>query len=261
MNLRILLLLGAATALGCAGRDPAPDHPRHEGKHHETRHHQGHGGHHRGHGGRQGGDHGGHHGGHKVHSAHHRFEDPERWAPVFESKERDRWQKPEAVLAALKLQPTMKAADIGAATGYFTVRLARALPQGKVWGVDIEPKMVQYLDRRAAKEGLAQRLVGVVGTATDAKIPEPVDLIFICNTYHHIGERTAYFKQLATKLSAGGRIAIVDFKLGKIPVGPPEQQRVPPEQLARELGPAGYKQLTLDTTTLPYQYIAIYARR
>ena len=165
------------------------------------------------------------------------------------------------MIAALKLRPTMKVVDIGAATGYFAVRFARAVPRGKVWGVDIEPRMVKYLDRRAAKEGLTSRLVGVVGTATEPKIPEPVDLIFICNTYHHIAERTAYFKRLASKLTAGGRIAVVDFKLGQLPVGPPERQRVSPEQLARELGPAGYRQLALDTTTLPYQYIAIYTRR
>lgn len=230
---------------GCAGNHPqdraAGQHPRHRhdqsDQHREPRHQ------------------------HRAHSAHHRFEDPAVWAPVFESKERDAWQRPDRVIAALGLRPEQHIADIGAATGYFAVRFARALPRGKVWGVDIEPRMVAYLDQRAAREGLTPRLSGVLGTADDPRIPEPVDLIFICNTYHHIERRPEYFRRLADRLRPGGRIVVVDFKAGEIPVGPPEAQRVPPPQLRRELESAGYREVALDTTTLPHQYIASYARR
>lgn len=151
----------------------------------------------------------------------------------------------------------MKVAEIGSGTGYFAVRLARRVPRGKVWGVDIEPQMVEYLDRRAAAEGLPQ-LDSLLGAVDDPRIPEPVDLIFICNTYHHIGERPRYFGRLKERLLPEGRLVVVDFKMGELPVGPPEDHRVRPRQLHQELTAAGYHRLKLDTTTLPYQYIAIY---
>jgi SAM-dependent methyltransferase len=151
----------------------------------------------------------------------------------------------------------MRVADIGSATGYFTVRLARAVPRGKVWGIDIEPEMIRYLNARARREGLAN-LQSRLGQPHDPALPEAVDLIFICNTYHHIGDRPAYFRRLRDKLRPGGRLAIVDFKMGAIPVGPPERHRISPAKLDRELRRAGYRRLRLDRRALPYQYVAIY---
>src|SRR5688572_8371458 len=66
----------------------------------------------------------------------HRFSDAEKWAKVFDDPERDAWQKPDEVIRALKLAPDALVADIGAGTGYFAVRFARTVPQGRVYGVD-----------------------------------------------------------------------------------------------------------------------------
>lgn len=199
-----------------------------------------------------------HHHRHQHQRGHHRFDDPERWAKVFESPERQRWQRPDAVVAGLELRPDDRVAEIGSGTGYFTVRIARRLPRGRAYGVDIEPSMVDYLAQRADKERLPQ-LSSVLGTPEDPQLPEPVDLIFLCNTYHHIQGRTDYFRRAAARLRPGGRLAIVDFKMGKLPVGPPEAMRVPPEQLERELTAAGYRRIRLDLETLPHQYIAYYS--
>lgn len=196
-----------------------------------------------------------HPGGH--HGAHHRFKDADRWAKRFEDPARDAWQKPEAVIAALDLAQGARVADIGSATGYFTVRLARKVPRGTVYGVDIEPDMVRYLSARARKEGL-DNLRGVIGGPDDPKLPEPVDLVFLCNTYHHISDRVAYFGKVRRMLRAGGRVAVVDFKLIDTPVGPRKAHRVGPKTLTRELAAAGFRRLSLDTKTLPYQYIALF---
>ncbi len=115
----------------------------------------------------------------------HRFEKAEEWAPRFEDPERDAWQKPDEVIAALALPPDAKVADLGSATGYFAVRLARAVPKGHVYGVDIEPDMARYLTERARHEGL-NNLTAVVGEPADPKLPEPVDLVLVVDTYHHI---------------------------------------------------------------------------
>jgi ubiquinone/menaquinone biosynthesis C-methylase UbiE len=194
---------------------------------------------------------------HHQHHKPHRFKDAAQWAQQFESPERDRWQRPAAALAVLRLRPTLRIADIGSATGYFTVRLARAVPRGRVWGVDIEPDMVRYLNARASKERLGN-LKSILGGADDPRLPESVDLVFICNTYHHISQRGVYLRRVARRLNAGGRIAIIDFKMGKLPVGPPERERVSSADLERELKGAGFTRMLLDERTLPHQYIAIF---
>jgi SAM-dependent methyltransferase len=188
----------------------------------------------------------------------HRFENADAWAKEFEDPARDAWQKPEEVIAALALPQDAKVADLGSATGYFAVRLARAVPKGHAYGVDIEPDMTRYLKERAQREGLGN-LTALLGEPADPKLPEPVDLVLVVNTYHHIQERTAYFRQLLGSLTPSGRVAIIDFRKGK-PMGPPEQHRLTPEQVRQELDAAGYS-LAEDIGFLPNQYFLIFTRR
>jgi cyclopropane fatty-acyl-phospholipid synthase-like methyltransferase len=194
----------------------------------------------------------GHHGG-----MPHRFDNAEEWAKTFEDPERDAWQKPDDVVAALKLAPDAVVADIGAATGYFPVRLARAVPKGRVYGVDIEQSMVDYLTARAKKEGLTN-LAAVLGTAEDPQLPESVDVVLVVDTYHHIENRPAYFARLAKKLKAGARLAIVDFKKDS-PMGPPPEMRLLPEEVQTELEKAGYVRAA-SHAFLPQQYFLVFTR-
>lgn len=187
----------------------------------------------------------------------HRFEHAESWAPRFEDPARDAWQKPEEVIAALALPPDSKVADVGSATGYFAVRLARALPQGHVYGVDVEPDMQRYLTERARREGL-DNLTAVLGEASTPKLPAPVDLVLVVDTYHHISERTEYFRKLLGSLTPRGRVAIIDFRKGQ-PMGPPEQHRLEPSQVRQELEAAGYR-FVEEHGFLPNQYFLLFAR-
>lgn len=191
------------------------------------------------------------------HHGHHRFQDAERWAEHFESDERDQWQRPEVVVERLEVAEDAVVADIGSATGYFPVRLAHAASAGRVWGVDIEPSMVRYLNERARGEGL-DNLFSVLGTAEDPLLPEPVDLVLLVNTYHHIGDREAYFRRLRDDLRPGGRVAIVDYQMGDLPVGPADEMKLSPEQMRAELEAAGYRLVSEDSEALPYQYILIF---
>ena len=189
---------------------------------------------------------------------HQRFEDAERWSKVFDDPARDAWQMPSNVVRALKLAPDAAVADIGSGTGYFTVRLARAVPKGRVYGTDISADMVRFLHERAAKEKLAN-LVSHRAAEDDPKLPVPVDLALLVDTYHHVAQRTDYFLRLRGALKPGGRVAIIDFRLDS-PNGPPLEHRLAPERVRAEMENAGYRLLE-EHGFLPNQYFLVFTPR
>jgi cyclopropane fatty-acyl-phospholipid synthase-like methyltransferase len=185
----------------------------------------------------------------------HTFRDAGRWAQVFDDPERDAWQKPREVIQALALEPGAHVADLGAGTGYFTVRLANVLPEGRVYAVDIETDMVRYLESRAQREGL-RNVTALKGQPDDPRLPGPVDLVLLVDVYHHIGDRTRYFRNLSRSLRPGGRVAIVDFRPDS-PAGPPRAARIAPETVKAEMKAAGYA-VTAEHRFLPYQYFVVF---
>lgn len=189
---------------------------------------------------------------------HQRFDDAAKWSEVFDDPEREAWQKPADVIRALKLAPDAVVADIGSGTGYFAVRLARAVPQGRVYGADVAPDMVRFLNERAAKEKLPNLSSHLAGES-DPKIPAAVDLALVVDTYHHIPQRSRYFEVLKKKLKPGGRIVIIDFTLDS-PTGPPKRHRIAAEQVKTEMERAGYH-LADEHRFLPNQYFLVFAPR
>ena len=201
------------------------------------------------------------HGTHDDHGGHampHRFEDPEAWAARFDDPARDAWQKPDEVVAALALRGDESVADLGAGTGYFAMRLARAVPRGKVFAIDLEPGMVRYLGERASREHLTN-VTPVTCTADDARMPEPVSVVLVVDTYHHIDDRVRYFTAVRERMVAAGRLAIVDFRI-ESPMGPPPPFRVGEAQVTRELEAAGFR-FERSHGFLPNQYFLVFAAR
>jgi cyclopropane fatty-acyl-phospholipid synthase-like methyltransferase len=185
----------------------------------------------------------------------HRFDNAEQWAKTFDDPARDAWQLPDRVIGALAIRPGHVVADVGAGTGYFTVRLARSAAAAKVYGVDIEKSMVDYISDRARREGL-KNVVAVHAASDRTNLPEPVDLVLIVDTYHHIPGRVAYFTALKKLMKPGARLAIVDFRKDA-PEGPPKEFRFTPEEISAELGKAGFS-LQTRHEFLPRQLFLVY---
>ncbi|HWS68802.1 MAG TPA: class I SAM-dependent methyltransferase [Steroidobacteraceae bacterium] len=188
----------------------------------------------------------------------HSFSGAEHWAKVFDDPARDSWQRPHEVIQALALAADSVVADIGAGTGYFTVRIAHMTPAGRVYAVDIEPDMIQHLAVRARRENL-QNVTPLLAEPSDPMLPAPVDLALLVDTYHHIGDRVAYFRRLKGHLKPAGTVAIIDFTADS-PIGPPAAGRVAPDEVKKEMSRAGYA-LASEHKFLPNQYFLVFRQR
>jgi ubiquinone/menaquinone biosynthesis C-methylase UbiE len=188
----------------------------------------------------------------------HKFSDAKKWAKVFDDPKRDAWQKPNDVVRELGLKPDDVVADLGAGTGYFTVRLASAVPKGKVIGIDLEQSLLDHIRERARQKSLTN-IETILATPDDPKLPKGVDVLLVVDTYHHISDRVAYFKRVLDRLDTGGRVVIVDYKMGKLPVGPPDGHKIPRSAIDREMSRAGYA-MCRAWDGLPYQHVLFYAR-
>lgn len=193
-------------------------------------------------------------GGQADHFGRH-FDNAADWVKTFDDPGRDGWQMPSRVIDALQLKKGQVVADIGAGTGYFSTRLAKSAAAPKVYAVDIEPSMVAHLTERAKGEGLPN-MSAVLAGADTANLPEPVDVVLMVDTFHHIPNRAAYFTALKAKLKPGGRVAIVDFRKDA-PQGPPVEFRFTPDQITAELAQAGFH-LQSAHDFLPQQLFLVY---
>lgn len=121
------------------------------------------------------------------------------------------------VIETLRPKANMKVADIGAGSGLFTRPLAKQVgDKGVVYAVEIRQDLVDYLQRNARELKLGN-VRAILGAADDPKLPEPVDLIVVIDTLHHIEGKPEYVKNLSRYLRSGGRIAVIDFREDRFP--------------------------------------------
>ena len=131
---------------------------------------------------------------------------------AYEGWNRDQWQQPDRVIQALEIKPGDKVADLGSGSGYFTLRLARAVgTNGKVYAVDVDNDINALVASKAVEAKLGN-IETILAEPNDAKLPAAsVDLVITVNTFHHFDNHVRYFTALKAALRPGGRVAIIDF--------------------------------------------------
>ena len=216
-------------------------------------------GHGHGHGHRHehGHEHGHGHGGHHHHGPYDRNRNPvdrARYLERLEGSDRAAWQMPDRLVEELGLQPGDHACDVGVGPGYLALRMARAVgPEGVVHAIDVEPAMIEVLRERSARAGLSN-VRGILGRpGREALPPRRCRVILIVNTYHHFPDGVRSLRRLAGRLSAGGRIVVVDFHRRELPVGPPRDHKVSRASVVEAARAAGLV-LARERRFLPYQY-------
>jgi ubiquinone/menaquinone biosynthesis C-methylase UbiE len=188
---------------------------------------------------------------------HRRPDDIKQYLEHLDRAERDQYQKPTEVMDALSLKPGMAVADLGSGSGYFTRRFVEAVTEtGIVYAVDVEPEMLAYVKDSVIHMHIPYRAEFILARPDSPKLPmDSVDLIFVCNTAHHLDNRSMYFRNLGSALRTSGRIVIIDFhpdeRSGDL--GFPKHHLVPRDTIIKELEEAGYR-LHREHTFLPRQY-------
>ncbi len=179
-------------------------------------------------------------------------------AQRFDDPSRDTWQKPQGVVEKLAIPPGGRVADLGAGTGYFTWHLAKAVgSRGTIYAVEIDKTALDAIFKEMVARG-TPNVRPVRAEPHDARLPEPVDLVFVCDTYHHMDDRVAYFRSLATSLRPGGRVAILDahprgFVSGMF------GHRISKGEVLSEMEAAGYR-LMDEFDVVEHQHFQVFAK-
>jgi len=182
-------------------------------------------------------------------------------APWLERPEREEEERTSLVLPALALRPGDRVADVGAGSGYFTWRMAKAVgPAGRVYANDIQPEMLAILSTNVAANGVTN-VVPVLGSTTDPKLPtNALDLVLLVDVYHELDHPFEMTQAIVQSLKPGGRLVLVEFRGEEkwVPIKP--LHKMTEAQVKRELAlhPLDWVE-TLKV--LPRQHILIFRRR
>lgn len=171
----------------------------------------------------------------------------------FESPERDAYQQPQKVLDYLGDLEGKTIVDIGAGSGYFSVKLAAE--GARVIAADVSDEFQEALKKRIEENDLENIELRKIPYDSPELAPGEVDMVLIVNTYHHIENRSDYFSKVLKGTKENGELVLIDFFKAELPVGPPVGHKISIDRVVTELKEAGYTQFDVNVDLLDYQYI------
>lgn len=178
----------------------------------------------------------------------------------LERPEREAEEAPSIAIRALGLKAGQVVADIGAGSGYYTVRMAREVgPAGKVYATDIQPGMLDLLRRNVAQASL-ENVVPVLGAADDPRLPaDTLDLALMVDVYHELSSPQEFARRLRVALKRTGRLVLLEYRKEdpRVPIRPEHKMSV--AEVRAELEPEGFRLATV-LNDLPWQHILVLTR-
>jgi len=184
---------------------------------------------------------------------------------LLEAPDRDQWQKPDQIMDALGIADGSVVADLGAGSGWFTLRLARRVgPNGLVYSEDIQPQMIEAIQQRLRGENL-QNVRHVLGTPSDPRLPSGLDAALIVDAYREMDDPAdpslvvTLLGNVARALKPQGRLGVVDFVPGGGGPGPEPAQRVKPEAVINAAAAAGL-QLVWREDVPPFLFLLVFGK-
>ncbi len=175
----------------------------------------------------------------------------------LERSEREQEEAPSKAIAALDLKPGMTVADIGAGSGYYTSRISKQLgPSGRVYATDIQPGMIELLNRRVAREGLTN-VTTILGGMEDPKLPpKSVDMAIMVDVYHELHQPQVFLQRLKDAFKPDGRLVLLEFRKEDPAVPILEVHKMSVAEVKTELEAEGFA-LERVIDVLPWQHIIV----
>jgi SAM-dependent methyltransferase len=182
-------------------------------------------------------------------------------APWLDREERDIEEAPDVAIDALDLKAGDVVADIGAGSGYMSVRLARRVgPKGRVYATDIQPQMISLLQQRLAREKITN-ITPVLGTFDDPRLPDGlIDLEILVDVYHEFSEPQKMLRGMRRALKPTGRLVLLEYRKEDPSIPIREDHKMTVAEARMEIEPEGFTLSRVDTR-LPRQHILIFTRR
>jgi SAM-dependent methyltransferase len=185
---------------------------------------------------------------------------------LLEAPDRDQWQKPDQILDALSISEGAVVAELGAAGGWFTLRLAtRVGPNGLVYAEDIQQEMIEGIARRMQRESITN-VKPILGTASDPRLPPGLDAALISDAYHEMADDpedpqliVKLLRNVARSLKPQGRLGIVDWTPGHGGPGPAADQRADPNAVIEAARAAGLELISREDFP-PFVYLLVFGR-
>jgi ubiquinone/menaquinone biosynthesis C-methylase UbiE len=171
----------------------------------------------------------------------------------FESDDRALWQKPDTVIAFLGDLKNKTVIDIGAGTGYLEFKIKE--PSCKLIAADVDQRFIDYMNKRIEETGVKNISTRKAEFDKPPVEKDEADIVFMIDVYHHIENRTNYFREVKKALKEKGELVIVDFKKGDFEHGPPNEMKMSAEEIILELKKSGFILIKRNETSLDYQYM------
>ena len=174
--------------------------------------------------------------------------------------EREKEENSQEMIKALQLKPGMMVADVGCGNGYHSLMMAKLIGQkGKVYCVDVQSKMLEFLQERAKQEGI-KNCVSILGKFTDPMLPKnSIDLILLVDAYHEFTEPEAMLKKMRESLTSNGQLVLVEFRKEDPKVPIKEDHKMTKEQMIKELTANQFK-VTRSYDKLPWQHMIFFGK-
>jgi predicted methyltransferase len=183
---------------------------------------------------------------------------------LLEAPDRDQWQRPEQIMDLLRIGEGSVVADLGAGGGWFTAQLAaRVGPNGRVYAEDIQPAMLEVIERRKLRENL-RNVTTVLGSANDPRLPKGIDAALIVDAYCEMeippADPVVILRRVAESLKPDGRVGIVDFNPGDGGPGPPREQRANADAVITAAAAAGLRLVAREGLVNPFQFLLVFEK-
>ncbi len=181
-------------------------------------------------------------------------------APWLVRESREREEECSTLMKCLNLKPGQVVCDMGSGNGFYTLKIAPLVGEtGKVLAVDIQPEMLELLNKRAEAEKI-KNVETVLGTVVDPKLPEgKVDLMFCVDVYHEFDHPVEMLAAMRKSLAPGGRMVLVEFRTEDPKVPIKKLHKMSKEQILKEIPPNGFK-LVEEFDKLPWQHVMFFEK-